>query len=98
MKKLLLVMLSALFASLPAWAQTAAGTGSIAGMVKDPNHAVLANTQVVLTNLLTRTSSATATNEQGIYVFPALRPGGYSVAVEAKGFQVKTSIELRSEE
>jgi iron complex outermembrane receptor protein len=95
MKKLLLVILSVLFASLPALAQTAAGTGSITGMVKDPNHAVLANTQVVLTNLLTGTSSATATNEQGIYVFPALRPGGYSVAVEAKGFQVKTSSELK---
>ena len=95
MKKILLVMLSVLFASLPALAQTAAGTGSITGMVKDPNHAVLANTQVVLTNLLTGTKSATATNEQGIYVFPALRPGGYSVAVEAKGFQVKASSELK---
>jgi iron complex outermembrane receptor protein len=87
-------MLSVLFASLSAVAQTAAGTGSITGVVKDPNQAVLANTQVVLTSLAARTKAATATDELGIYVFPALQPGAYSVAVEAKGLQPKASSEL----
>ncbi|MDR3727548.1 MAG: TonB-dependent receptor [Terracidiphilus sp.] len=95
MKKLLLVMLSALFVSVPALAQTAASTGSISGTVKDPNQAVLTNTQVVLTNLSTTTKIATATNERGIYVFPELPPGVYSVAVEAKGLQPKASSDLK---
>jgi iron complex outermembrane receptor protein len=95
MKKLLLVMLSVLFASLPALAQTAANSGSITGVVKDPNQAVLANTQVVLTNLSTKSKSATSTNELGIYVFSALRPGSYSVAVEAKGLLPKASSDLK---
>jgi len=94
MKKILLVTFLVLFASLSALAQTAANTGSITGMVKDPNQAVLANTQVVLTNLSTRAKVATATNELGIYLFPALQPGAYSVAVEAKGLQPKASKEL----
>jgi iron complex outermembrane receptor protein len=94
MKKILLVMLFVLFASLSALAQTAASSGSITGVVKDPNQAVLANAQVVLTNLSTRSKTATATNELGIYVFPALQSGAYSVAVEAKGLQPKASSEL----
>jgi hypothetical protein len=73
MKKLLLLTLAVLFTSLSAFAQTTAGTGSITGIVKDPNQAVLANAQVVLTYLSAKTKITTATNEQGIYVFSALQ-------------------------
>jgi iron complex outermembrane receptor protein len=95
MKKILLVMLFVLFASLSALAQTAASSGSITGVVKDPNQAVLANTQVVLTSLSTGTRIAATTNEQGIYVFPALQPGSYLIAVDAKGFAASASHALK---
>jgi iron complex outermembrane receptor protein len=91
MKKLLLLTLAVLFTSLSAFAQTTAGTGSITGIVKDPNQAVLANAQVALTNLSTRTKITTATNEQGIYAFSALQPGVYSVAVAVRAFQPTAS-------
>jgi iron complex outermembrane receptor protein len=93
MKKYLLLTLAVFFASLSLLAQS--NTGSITGIVKDPNHAVLANTQIVLTNLSIRTKATTVTNEQGIYVFPALPPDNYSVAVDAKGFQSSASGELK---
>ena len=95
MKKLLLLTLAVLFTSLSAFAQTTAGTGSITGIVKDPNQAVLANAQVVLTYLSAKTKITTATNEQGIYVFSALQAGVYSVAVEARGFQPTASSTLQ---
>jgi hypothetical protein len=50
---------------------------------------VLANTQVILTNLSTKAKITTATNEQGVYLFPALQPGSYSVAIAANGFRSK---------
>ena len=95
MKRLLLVMLSVLFASLPALAQNTTSTGSITGVVKDPNQATLVNAQVVLTNLATAAKTTAATDDQGSYAFPVLDPGSYSVAIAAYGFQPARSGALR---
>ena len=78
----------ALFLStLPAFAQTAADTGQITGVVKDPDQAVVVGAQVVLTNQHTKTKVKAATGSQGVYTFSSLEPGAYVVEVGSKGFQ-----------
>jgi len=95
MRKLLVLLIAFYFASFSSFAQTATSTGLITGVVKDPNQAVLANTQVVLTNSLTKAKLTAPTNEQGVYAFTALQPCGYFVSVDAKGFKSLTSGELK---
>src|ERR1700722_7323136 len=73
-----------------AWAQNAADTGQINGIVKDPDQAAVAGAQVVLTN-----GPATTSDANGAYTFPALRPGDYTVRVNASGFQASTSPVLK---
>jgi iron complex outermembrane receptor protein len=94
MKKFAFLIFASLCASIIAFSQASPGTGSIAGIVRDPHQAVLANTEVVLISLSTGTRITTATNERGSYAFPALQPGRYKVAVEAKGFKPGSSSEL----
>src|SRR5215472_16466084 len=90
MRRSVLVMLIVLFASLSgaaggAMAQTA--TGQITGAVKDANGAVLAKAKVKVNSALTGLTRATTTNEEGVYVFPLLPGGVYSVTVEHQGFR-----------
>ena len=73
-----------LFAS-PALPQ--ASTGTLRGTVRDQSAAVVPRAVVTLTNLQTDASSHVATNEVGVYVFPALVPGRYSLAVESPGMR-----------
>jgi hypothetical protein len=80
----LLVALLAMFASL-APAQTI--TGSITGTVSDPSGASVPGGNVTATNTETNVRSTTTTNTDGIYTFPFLRVGSYTVTVEAKGFK-----------
>jgi len=72
-------------------------TGSIAGRVTDPNNAAIPNVKVVATNNETGTQTETQTTEAGIYVFPSLRVGNYTLAVEKTGFKRlnRTGIEVR---
>jgi len=66
-------------------AQTA--TGQITGVVKDANSAVLAKARVKVSSALTGLTRETTTNEEGVYVFPLLPVGDYSVTVEHQGFR-----------
>jgi iron complex outermembrane receptor protein len=95
MKKYLFLFVAILLASLSSFAQDTTRTCSITGVVKDPNQAVLANTQVILTNLSTKAKITTATNGQGVYLFPALQAGSYSVAMAANGFEANESGALK---
>jgi iron complex outermembrane receptor protein len=94
MKKLLLFIFLFVLTSLAGFAQTAS-TGQITGMVKDPNQAVLANTQVILTNTQNKVKVTAITNGQGIYAFQALQPGAYVVEINAKGFKPSVNPELK---
>jgi Carboxypeptidase regulatory-like domain len=70
--------------------------GEITGEVKDPSGAVVPGAPVTAINTSTNALRSTVTNETGIYSFPALVPGLYSVKVELPGFQtVSRSIELQ---
>src|SRR5438105_3106204 len=70
--------------------------GEITGEVKDPSGAIVPGAPVTATNIATNAVRSTVTNEAGIYSFPSLVPGMYSVKVELPGFQpVTRNLELQ---
>ncbi|HJS73637.1 MAG TPA: carboxypeptidase regulatory-like domain-containing protein, partial [Vicinamibacteria bacterium] len=58
----------------------------ISGKVTDPQDAILPGATVVATHVETGIRSETTTNAAGIYVFPSLDPGNYTVDVTMPGF------------
>jgi len=64
-------------------AQTA---GQITGEVRDQSGAMAPNVSITATNTATSVSRSTLTNAAGVYSFPDLTPGPYSVKVTAAGF------------
>ena len=75
--------------SFHVWAQ---GTTSRAlGVVTDTTGAVVPGATVQLTNEATGVTFTTQTTAAGTYVFEAVQPGAYTVAVEAPGFKKFTS-------
>src|SRR5438874_11673615 len=76
------------------WAQT---LGSIVGEVKDPSGAMMPAVKVTATNVETNVARDTMTNSSGLYTFPSLVPGIYSIKVEAAGFQViqRNNVEIQ---
>jgi hypothetical protein len=62
-------------------------TGAITGVVSDPSGAAVAGATVTLTDTDRGTSVKTQTNTDGLYNFPQLSIGQYSLRVEANGFQ-----------
>ncbi len=67
-----------------AWAQQDAAT--LTGEVRDPSGAVVVGAVVTVINAATNIGAATVTGERGSYTVPGLRPGEYSLTVEAPGF------------
>src|SRR5579875_2609615 len=64
-------------------------TGRIGGSVTDPSGSVIANAAVTCTNNQTGLNRKVETNQQGIFVFPDLPIGTYTVAAEAGGFEAQ---------
>ncbi|MCS7026807.1 MAG: TonB-dependent receptor [Bryobacteraceae bacterium] len=62
-------------------------TASITGLVTDPSGAVIPKARVVATNIGTNVNFETVTNDGGVYTFPFLPLGSYSVSVEISGFK-----------
>jgi len=62
-------------------------TASITGTASDPTGSVVPNGTVTATNTETNVRTTTTTNAEGIYNFPFLRVGNYTVTVESKGFK-----------
>ena len=91
----LLSMLIACFTSASLMAQ--ANSGSMSGVVSDPNGAVIPGAMVVATNTTNGLQLETKTSEAGIYVFPNLPVGTYEVSVAHTGFKKLShgNIEIR---
>jgi Carboxypeptidase regulatory-like domain len=89
-----LLVLTLLFAAF-ATAQTA--TGSLDGTVTDPNGAVVPGVTVTAKNDATGTELQTLSSDAGLFVFPALQVGHYSITAEKPGFKktVRSDIEIR---
>jgi hypothetical protein len=61
--------------------------GSVTGTVTDASGAAMAGAQVTLTNLGTSERRTQTTGNDGLYLFPNLLPGRYSVDIEKAGFK-----------
>ena len=70
-------------------AQSAAGKGSISGMVTDPQGDAVAGAQVTIRNVDFSSSRNLVTNENGAFSASMLTPGAYTVEVKAQGFTLK---------
>ena len=62
-------------------------SGDITGLVRDPSGAAVAAATVKATNVSTNASRVSVTTDAGLFSFPSLPPGTYSVAVEKPGFK-----------
>ncbi|MCS7025458.1 MAG: carboxypeptidase-like regulatory domain-containing protein [Bryobacteraceae bacterium] len=94
MRKLIHFLWVCLLSSGSLFAQT---FGDISGEVRDPSGAVIAGVTVTLTNVATNATRTTESNDQGIYVFPALQPGEYVLKAEKAGFKTFTRSGIRVE-
>src|SRR5271165_5462334 len=63
-------------------------TGSVAGRVTDPAHAVVPSATVNLINQGTGNQKSVKTDANGDFMFPIVDPGSYRLRVEATGFKV----------
>src|SRR5262249_5828973 len=62
-------------------------TGAITGTVTDPTGAAIPGVKVTATNTATNITNTTQSNEAGVYNFPFLPIGAYTVTAEAQGFK-----------
>ena len=84
-----------LVASAAMNAQTS--SGSLSGIVTDPNGASIPGTKVVATGVTTGAKLETLTTDAGLYVFPAVPVSTYNITVEKTGFKKlnRQNIEIR---
>ncbi len=82
----LLLLLSVV---VPACAQLT-GTGSIQGTVTDGMGALLPNAAVTLTETATQSIHTSKSDSRGVYAFPNVSVGSYSLSVVATGFATYT--------
>ena len=75
-----------------AWSQQ--GEGALTGNIHDPSGASVSGADIRLAEINTGSKYNTVSSAQGLYRFPELPPGTYSVTVSAPGFQqvVQTGI------
>jgi hypothetical protein len=64
-----------------------AQSASVSGQVADPSGALIHGARIALANVSTNTVQQTVTNSAGIYSFPYVQPGAYTLLAEAPGFQ-----------
>jgi hypothetical protein len=67
------------------FAQTS--TTTLSGTVYDPSAAVVGGAEVIATNNATGVSFKQTTNEAGLYSFPSIGVGTYTLTVEIRGFK-----------
>src|SRR5271167_3776761 len=68
-------------------AQNVVLMGAIAGRVTDRSGAVVPGASVVVRNLATGVQQSAETDHLGLYQFPAVMPGTYSVLASNRGFR-----------
>ncbi len=92
-KKTPMLLSLALLLAVSAFAQN---TGSLSGIVQDPNGGALAGAKVTVSDPNKGFQLETKTNSEGTFSFSTVPPGTYTVTVEANGFKktVKSGIIL----
>jgi hypothetical protein len=82
---LLRSILALTLATAAAFAQTS--TSQLSGTVTDPSGGTVPGASVTLTNEATGVSLRQTTTDAGLFAFPSIPAGVYTVKVEAKGFR-----------
>ena len=62
-------------------------TGSLSGRVTDPSGAIVPGASVIVRSLATGVEQSAVTNHAGLYRFPVVMPGSYSITASVKGFR-----------
>src|ERR1044071_4458572 len=76
-----------LFASSkPTFAQ--GETGSVTGVVTDPQGGTVAGADVTLTDLATKSARTITTNDAGRYHFASVHTGNYDLTISKSGFKI----------
>ncbi|MFN0084436.1 MAG: carboxypeptidase regulatory-like domain-containing protein [Blastocatellia bacterium] len=81
------MLIALLLALAPGWAIAQTTSGSITGSISDPNQAAISNAVVRIEDSSRGFSLSATTDNEGRFVFPTLRPGTYTLRVEAAGFK-----------
>src|SRR3982750_3212762 len=84
MRRILFAVFTSLLLCAPAFAQS---LGTITGEVKDSTGAIVPGATVTVTNKGTNATRTTSSNEVGLFEFPALPPGEYTVKTKIDGFK-----------
>src|SRR5262245_55439267 len=93
MRRTLLVGLTWMLLCAPGMAQT---LGTITGEVRDTSGAVVPGAVVTVVNKATNATRTSQSNEVGLFDFPALPPGNYTVKTELDGFKTASrDVELQ---
>ena len=73
-------------------------TGTLTGVVQDPNGASLPGVAIVLKNVGTGATRTVSTNEEGRWTMPALPVGTYEITYELAGFKkrVREQVEVEA--
>src|ERR1051326_4330203 len=80
------VALACTLATTSARGQTAS-SGSITGLVTDPQGGAVPGADVTLTDIATNSKQTSPTNDAGRYNFPVVNPGLYDITVSKTGFK-----------
>ena len=79
-----------LIAGIPSLAQS--GRGTLTGSVKDASGASIFGASLTLKETNTGSRYTTIANDEGLFTFPELQPGTYTLAVTSPGFESYTQI------
>ena len=76
--------LALVLAAGTAWAQD---QSRLTGSVVDTTGAAIPGARLMLSNIATGVEAGTESNESGVYIFPYVAPGSYSLQTEVDGFK-----------
>jgi Carboxypeptidase regulatory-like domain/TonB-dependent Receptor Plug Domain len=84
-----------LLLSVSAIAGRAQTQGEITGVITDPGGAIVQGATITVTNTATGAARTVTSNDAGVYRFPALLPGVYTLRIEKGGFKSAARSEIQ---
>jgi hypothetical protein len=90
MKRLLVLFALLAFLGVPSHAFSQSSFASLSGTISDSSDALLPGVTVTAKNVNTGITNTSISNNSGVYSFPSLLPGNYTVTAEKNEFQTQT--------